>query len=178
MRLFVGLPVPASPRYEEALADILAIAPQSRPAAWPHITLRFLGEVHDPAPVIAALAAACKNRPSLPCVVEGLGTFPRAFPPDSKARIAWAGVRAPGIDALAQAVVQATAAFGEPPEPRPFVAHVTLARLPRPTDLRTVVERHRNTLFAQGNLDRVVLYNSSLDAGGAHYEELHAVRLG
>lgn len=177
MRLFVGLPAPASPTYDAVTRELLAIAPQARPAALPHVTLRFMGEVHDPAPVITALDAACKHRAALPCVVEGLGTFPRAFPPDSKARIAWAGVRAPGIDALAKAVVQATASFGEPPEQRPFVAHVTLARMPRPTDLRSIVQRHRNTLFAQGNLDRVVLYKSALGAEGSSYEPLHTVVL-
>lgn len=132
MRLFVALPVPASPLYGQVTRDVVAAAPSARPVpkgAW-HITVRFLGEVFDAAPVAAALDAACKGRPALPCVVEGLGTFPATgFPPGKKARVAWAGVRASGIGALASAVEQATAGFGEPPERRPFVAHVTLARL-------------------------------------------------
>lgn len=175
MRLFIGLPVPPSPLYGELAGAVAAVAPQSRPAlgGW-HATLRFLGDVLDPAPVIAALEAACRGRPALPCVVEGLGAFPVA----KKARVAWAGIRAPGIEALAHAVAASTAPFGDPPERRGFVAHVTLARLPNPTDLRSLVDRHKDTLVAEGVLDRVVLFRSLLGPGGAVHEPLHVVRLG
>lgn len=181
MRLFIAIPVPQSPVYAAVTRDLLAVAPGARPVpdgAW-HVTLRFLGDVHDPAPVIAALDAACAGRPALPAVVEGLGTFPgTGFPPGKKARVAWAGVRAPGIEALADAVVRATTAFGEPPERRPFVAHVTLARLPHPADLRSLVDRHKGTLFAGGRLDRVVLFRSHLGPSGPRHEALHTVALG
>lgn len=180
MRLFVGLPVPPSPAFDAVAAELEAEA-RARivPSGSWHVTLRFLGEVLDPAPVMAALDFALKGRPAIPCVVEGLGTFPdRGFPPHKKARIAWAGVRAAGIDALAAAVDDATAGFGEPPEDRPFVAHVTLARLPRPADLRSFVSRHEGTLFSQGVLDRVVLFRSTPGPGGSRHEALHTVRLG
>jgi 2'-5' RNA ligase len=180
MRLFVALPVPPSPAYAEVTREVVAVAPTARPVpagAW-HVTVRFLGEVFDAAPVAAALDAACKGRPALPCVVEGLGTFSQGFPPDKKARVVWAGVRAAGVDALVSAVVQATASFGEPPERRPFVAHVTLARLPNPADLRALVARHAGTLFAAGALDRVVLFRSHLGPAGPRYEALHTVQLG
>lgn len=180
MRLFIGLPVPASPAYAEVAREVVAAAPSARPVpdgAW-HVTLRFFGEVFDAAPVAAVLDAVCKGRPALPCVVEGLGTFGSGFPPDKRARVAWAGVRAAGIDALASAVVSATASFGEPPEPRRFVAHVTLARLPNPADLRSLVDRHKGTLFASGRLDRVVLYRSHPGPGGTRHEPLHTSMLG
>lgn len=181
MRLFVGLPVPPSPAYAQAAADVLEAARDARlvAAGSEHVTLRFLGEMAEPDGVVAALEQACRGRPALPCVVEGLGTFPGGgFPADKRARVAWAGLRAPGIDALAHAVVEATARFGEPPERRPFVAHVTLARLARPADLRLVVEKHRGTLFAQGVLDRVVLFSSAPTPRGPRYDAVHTVRLG
>ena len=181
MRLFVGIPVPASATYDEVAREVGVLAPSARPVlagAW-HITLRFLGEVLDPEPVEDALDAACRGRPALPCVVEGIGTFPgTGFPPDKKARVVWAGVRAPGIDALASAVEQTTAGFGDPPESRRFVAHVTLARLGNPADLRSLVSRHKSTLFAQGLLDRVVLYRSSQGPAGPRYDVVHTARLG
>lgn len=180
MRLFVGLPVPDSPLYEAAKRDLAEAAHDARPVppGSHHLTLRFLGEMAEPDGVAAALDAACRGRPALPCVVEGVGTFPGGFPADSRARVAWAGLRAPGVEALAAAVVDATARFGESPERRPFVAHVTLARMARPADLRLVVEKHRATLFAQGVLDRVVLYASTPTPKGSAYEAVHAVRLG
>lgn len=179
MRLFVGLPVPPSPAFDAVAAELereerARVVPSG---SW-HVTLRFMGEVLDPQPVAAALGVALQGRPAIPCVVEGVGTFPDGFPPHKKARIAWAGVRAPGVEALAATVQQATARFGEPPEERPFVAHVTLARLPRPADLRRFVSRHEGTLFSQGTLDRVVLFRSVPGPGGTRHEALHTVRLG
>jgi 2'-5' RNA ligase len=180
VRLFVGLPVPPSPAFGAVAAELAAEARVRTvpPGSW-HVTLRFLGEVLDPAPVAAALDAAARGRHPIPCVVEGVGTFPdKGFPPHKRARVAWAGVRADGLDALASAVREATARLGEPPEDRPFVAHVTLARLPRPADLRRFVSRHEGTLFSQGVLDRVVLFRSTPGPGGSHHEPLHAARLG
>lgn len=180
MRLFIGLPVPPSPAFDAVAAELEAEArARTVPAGSWHVTLRFLGEVLDPGPVAAALDAAAAGRHAMPCVVEGVGTFPdKGFPPHKKARVAWAGVRAEGIEALAAAVRDATAPFGEPPEDRPFVAHVTLARLPRPADLRRLVSRHERTLFSQGLLDRVVLFRSTPGPGGSRHEPLHTVRLG
>jgi RNA 2',3'-cyclic 3'-phosphodiesterase len=181
VRLFVGLPVPPSKLYDQVAREVAEAARDARPipTGSQHVTLRFLGEMAEPDGVIAALDAACRGRPALPCVVEGLGTFPGGgFPADKKARVAWAGLRAPGVEGLAQAVVDGTARFGEPPERRPFVAHVTLARMARPADLRLVVEKHRGTLFAQGVLDRVVLYGSTPTPRGSHYDAVHTVRLG
>lgn len=181
MRLFVGLPVPPSPAYDAVSLDLARrqlgarlTEPEAR-----HVTLRFLGDMAEPDGVIAALEAACRGRPALPCVIEGVGTFPnRGFPPHKQARVAWAGVRCPGIEGLAQAVEQATARFGEPPERRPFVAHVTLARLARPADLREFVTTHTNTSFGAGRFDRVVLYQSVHTPRGTQYREVHAVALG
>ena len=180
MRLFVGLPVPPSPLYDAVAREVADAARDARPVPTgsQHVTLRFLGEMAEPDGVAAALDAACKGRPALPCVVEGLGTFPGGFPADKRARVAWAGLRAPGVEALADAVLQATARFGEPPERRPFVAHVTLARMARPADLRLVVEKHRGTLFAQGVLDTVVLFRSVPTPRGSRYDAVHTVRLG
>lgn len=180
MRLFVGLPVPDSPLYEAVKRDLVDVARDARPVppGSHHVTLRFLGEMAEPDGVIAALDRACAGRHALACVVEGVGTFPGGFPTDKRARVAWAGLRAPGVEQLAAAVEDATARFGEPPERRPFVAHVTLARMARPADLRLLVEKHRRTLFGQGVLDRVVLYRSMTGPRGPAYEVVHTVRLG
>ena len=179
MRLFVALPAPPSPRYAELAREVAAVAPGAKLVRddGRHATLRFLGEVFDVAPVKAALDAACRGRPALPVVAEGLGTFHDGFPPHKRSRVAWVGLRAAGVEALAAAVEQATAGFGDPPERRRFVAHVTLARLPTPADLRSLVDRHKDTLVAEGVLDRVVLYRSHVGPGGSQYEALHTVRL-
>lgn len=181
MRLFIGLPVPPSSAYDAVAGDLARRHPGARltGADGRHVTLRFLGEMAEPDGVIAALDAACAGRPALPCVVEGLGTFPaRGFPPHKQARVVWAGVRAPGIEGLAHAVEEGTARFGEPPERRPFVAHVTLARMARPADLREFVAAHATTSFGQGRFDRVILYQSIHTPRGSEYQQVHVVPLG
>lgn len=181
MRLFVGLPVPPSPAYDAVSEDLARRHPGAHltGSGGRHVTLRFLGDMAEPDGVIAALATACKGRPALPCVVEGIGTFPnRGFPPHKQARVVWAGVRCPGIEGLAHAVEEGTARFGEPPERRPFVAHVTLARMTRPADLREFVSVHETTSFGQGRFDRVVLFQSVHTPRGSEYREVHVVTLG
>ncbi|HUR62750.1 MAG TPA: RNA 2',3'-cyclic phosphodiesterase [Candidatus Thermoplasmatota archaeon] len=129
-RLFIGIPVLA-PRLDEAVAGLRRVAPEARPvpAAKRHVTLRFLGEC-DPAAALGALQGALEGEDPLEGQVEGLG----AFPDPRRARVAWAGLRAPGLSGLARRVRDATAALGRRGEPA-FTPHVTLARLPGERDL-------------------------------------------
>lgn len=123
-----------------------------------HLTLRFLGEVDDPAPVVAALDAA---RPAA-CVaavgprVMGLGRGVVVVPVG-------------GIEDLAAAVVAATSGFGAPPEPRPFRGHLTLARARRGS-VRDLVGEPIDLEFP---VDEVRLVHSHLGPDGARYEDLH-----
>lgn len=86
------------------------------PAHW-HLTLRFLGEA-DPDVVDHALTdlPLPPARVTLGPVVSRLGRSVVVVP-------------AAGLDDLAAAVRDATATIGRPPDPRPFAAHLTLARL-------------------------------------------------
>ncbi|HLF16683.1 MAG TPA: 2'-5' RNA ligase family protein, partial [Candidatus Thermoplasmatota archaeon] len=75
MRLFIGLPLPPHPAYGEVTHDLVNSAPGVRPVpegSW-HVTLRFLGEVADAAPVEAALAGTCSGLAALPAAVTGVG---------------------------------------------------------------------------------------------------------
>lgn len=91
-------------------------------AQW-HITLRFLGEVDDPDEVTDALGGAGLASPGpveamIGPKVDLLGQSVVCVP-------------VAGLDGLASKVVAATEDVGEPPDPRPFHGHLTLARLPR-----------------------------------------------
>ncbi|MCA1811240.1 MAG: RNA 2',3'-cyclic phosphodiesterase [Halobacteriales archaeon] len=175
MRLFVGIPVQAGPRLAEAVQELGRQARGARvmPPANLHLTLRFLGEVPDAAPVEAALRAELRGAAPVRGALAGLGGFPEA----RHARIAWAGVQAPGLDAVAQRVRFATQALGVP-EAHPFTPHLTLARLPQPQDLTAWCGRHAGEAWGALVADAVVLYRSRTGLAGSTYESLATVPLG
>jgi 2'-5' RNA ligase len=80
-----------------------------------------------------------------------------------------------GLDAVAAAVVAATAGVGEPPDPRPFTGHVTIARLRL---------RHRPACRVAGQpiadrfpVDELHLVRSELHPHGARYATVATVAL-
>lgn len=87
------------------------------PAHQWHVTLRFIGDapIEEVSEVLES-AELPRARAELGPSVKRLGRGVVCVP-----------VR--GLDELASAVAGATAAFGQPPDPRPFNGHMTLARL-------------------------------------------------
>jgi 2'-5' RNA ligase len=121
-RLFIGVYPPPS------VVDAMRALPRPDepgvrwvPPEQLHVTIRFIGnaEVHDVAAVLDRLA------PSLQPASVDLG------PHVGRLGRNVVCVPARGLEALAGRVVDATAALGQPPDPRPFHGHVTLARLRR-----------------------------------------------
>lgn len=91
-----------------------------------HLTLVFLGETVDAAPVVEALEG-CHCEP-MDLMVGGLGVFPHPHRPS----VLWTGVSEPtgALAGLQAAVAGALTPFVEP-ERRPFEPHLTLARIQR-----------------------------------------------
>jgi RNA 2',3'-cyclic 3'-phosphodiesterase len=84
-----------------------------------HVTLRFIGDA-DVDQVVSAIGRvdAPEAEVVLGPAVSRLGREVICLP-------------AQGLDDLAATVRQATAGLGEPPDPRPFNGHLTIARLRR-----------------------------------------------
>lgn len=165
VRLFVAV-VPPAP----ALAAVDRLArPEAAGVRWTtrdqwHVTLRFLGEVPDPGPVAEALDAV-----SLTTATASLGP-----------RVATLGhgvliVPVAGLDALAGAVVGATADLGQPPGDRPFRGHLTLARARRGASVRGLEGEEVAAAFPVGE---VRLVRSRLGRDGPRYEDVHVRRFG
>lgn len=158
MRLFLAVSPPA-----EVLDAVAALPRPDEPGVrwvareqW-HVTLRFLGDA-DPDEVGAALDAVWPPAGVLPTEVE-LG------PAVSRLGRAVVCLPARGLDELAAFVRDATAHLGEPPDPRPFAGHLTLARL-----------RHRGACGLAGRPFRarfearaVSLIRSEPSAAGVHH---------
>lgn len=178
LRLFIALPCPLTPPIASALEQLRAAqrAPASGlrvvEAATLHVTLAFLGAV--PAAQLAAVQAALQQLHGLrpPTLhVAGAGCFKSAL---------WLGVRPePALAALAASCESAMRALGLELDARPFIPHVTLARLKaRPGfDCQAWTDRHRGTHWMEATAGIVHLYRSDTSPGGARYSILHSVTL-
>lgn len=168
MRLFVAVTPP-----DDVLAmlegvprpGVVGVRWTTRPQ-W-HVTLRFLGRVDDGSvgAVVDALSAVTVTAP----VVARLGPAVDRF----GHRVVQVPVE--GLDALATAVVDATASFGERPEDRAFRGHVTLARVGRGAgrvDLRPLCGC---PVSASWPVTSFELYASELHPHGARYRVVESL---
>lgn len=174
MRLFcaVELPQAVQRRLERGIGELRRGFPRAR---WVrpegiHVTLAFLGE--QPASLVEALetaarAALARCRP-VEVALGGGGFFPDA----RRARVAWVGGRAPGLEGWTAALEKAAAACGVAREERPFSLHLTLARLDRPwpqADAQRFLTVVGGWELEPFTAREVVLFESQLAPGGARY---------
>lgn len=146
-----------------------------------HLTLKFLGRV-DPAraaALVGALGGAAAGSGPLALAVGGMGGFPSLH----RARVLWVGVAtgAPALTRLAAAVDAALAPLGFAAEPRPFHAHVTLARVRSPRGLAPLVGAFETAPapdVATWTAPDVVLYQSHLRPTGAVYQAVARLPFG
>lgn len=160
-RLFVAVR-PPGPVVDQLLRLDRADQPGVRwvpPSQW-HVTLRFLGEaeLEDAISAVERLdvARAGIDDPVVAAVgprVSRLGRSVRCLP-------------VAGLDPLAAVVRAATAGIGDPPDPRPFAGHLTLARLRDRAACGLAGER----LSARFEVHEVELVRSVLGSSGATHE--------
>jgi len=165
MRLFVAVRPPVE------VLDALDALP--RPTAtgvrwttreqW-HVTLRFFGNVDDPAPIVEALSNALYGARAVDATIG-----PRA------AMLGKRVIHLPvgGLEDVATSIERATREFGDPPPQRQFHGHLTLARTKGASvAIAELALAHVWTVRA------VELIRSHLHADGARYEALERFALG
>ena len=163
MRLFLAVwPPPA------VVDQIAALPREDQRLRWTtedqwHVTLRFLGNVDDPATVVDSLRPA----------VDGFGVVEARLGP----RAVVLGrhivcLPVDGLGVLADAVVDATRAIGDPPPNRPFRGHVTLARAKGRVGHAPPMAIDRTWTVGE-----IALVRSHLGPAGARYETLESCRL-
>lgn len=178
-RLFVALELPASARDILARwrASILRENSALRPVPVEHLhaTLCFLGS--RPAAQIDEIAAACGVVAGEP-VVETRLDEPVWLPARRPRVLAVRLQDESGALSRLQAALSAALAGGGwyAPESRPFLAHVTVARMAK--DARIKPPRLEPPPAAGMRCSRVTLYRSRLGSSGARYEPLSVVELG
>jgi 2'-5' RNA ligase len=125
-----------------------------------HVTLRFFGScaVEDAQAAFAMIQA----EPAVAEIGPAVARLGRTV----------AVVPVHGLEALAAAVTAATSEVGDPPDPRPFTGHLTIARLRhRPAC------RWRGTRSGPFRVNEVHLVRSLLDPDGARYETVATLGL-
>ncbi len=173
------LAVELSPAARRAVAELLVelrAAPGADRVRWVrpenlHVTLRFLGDV--PRDRVPALAEGVR------CEVAGLPPFALRLgaPGWLSGRVFFLELLpAAPLVALAEAVERGVVAAGAEPEARPFRPHLTLGRLRRGgrPGVTSAVTAESDP-FA---VEEVVLFESRLLPGGAHYTARERMALG
>lgn len=183
VRVFVAIELPDN--VKRGLGSIIEGLRQRShtPAKWVsadgiHLTLKFLGEI--PAPrveeVKKALTTACLGTPPMHLEIDALGGFPNTAQP----RVVWAGLSGniEVLSRLATRVDLALAELGYARESRPFVPHLTIARV-RPeasrqarSELGTAVLAARLPEALRFDAGAVSLMRSQLRPQGALYTRL------
>ena len=176
MRLFTAIDLP--PDIVDQLQQLIAKLRPLAPISWSkienlHITTKFIGQwPEDRLPELTGALAELPKRVRIPIRVQGLGFYPSKRSPN----VFWAGVEAPpGLTALANDTDTATAALGIEPESRAYSPHLTLARIKKPTDLKSFhhqIELTGNPAFGSFQADRFYLYLSKPGPGGSVYTKL------
>ena len=138
-----------------------------------HVTLRFVGSADQIGQerIMEALDTSDLG-PPFPYRIGGLGVFPRP----RKATVAWAGLEGDGgrLSVLASVVDEAVASAGFGYEERPFRAHLTLARIRPPADLRAIVAAPAGI---PARATEVVFYRSSTEGRHTTYHPLERFSL-
>jgi RNA 2',3'-cyclic 3'-phosphodiesterase len=178
-RLFVALELPELVRagLERWRAPVLRDRPGLRPVAREalHVTLCFLGWRYvDEIPLIAGACQVVADEPGCELTVGK----PLWLPPRRP------GVLAVALDPHDDALARVQAALSHAlqaggwyvPESRPFLAHVTVARVRKGARVRRGELPAPAAIAVRGST--VTLYRSRLAAGGVRYEPLSSVGLG
>jgi 2'-5' RNA ligase len=175
-RLFVGVPLTTGARDELAKRLPKSIPGKAvSPKNW-HVTLRFLGQT--PREQRDLFVASLQNT-TFPTAFRIAFTSLGAFPSPRRAKVLWIGIDkgAPALVELAELVNQAAISAGFPAEPRRFHAHLTIARIDPPMNVRRVLTAGwRKPVLMQ--VSTVVLFRSRLGRGPAQYEAIEQFWLG
>ena len=149
-----------------------------------HLTLKFLGNIPSKrvTEITEAMGKAAQGISPFHLEISGLGAFPNL----RQVRVFWVGIggEVDKLSGLQQSIDSALAALGFAKEERPFVPHLTLARIREgalPSERRSFGELVGSTVFEDKYpvaVEAVRLMRSQLTPAGAIYTCLSVVELG
>jgi len=175
MRAFIAVDLPKEIR--KTLAEVQhELRPMSNSVRWVspesiHITLKFIGEMPEKRLEDVDAALTGFTWKPFTITVRGVGFFPGNRSP----RVFWAGMEAPTMKDMAEELDTRMERLGFDKEKRAFRPHITLARA-RDTRIEsalvTASEPYQEHEFGAFSVDRVYLFQSTLQPSGSVYEKL------
>jgi len=150
-------------------------APRWIPPQNLHVTLKFIGEV-----ALARTAAICEALAEIRLGKQihlefrGLGLFPNTRRPS----VLWTGIESSeDLARLASTIDRALGPLDIPPETKPFVPHLTIARFKQPQvspALSAEIAKQQNCTFGTISAAEFHLMESTLKSSGAEYTTLRS----
>jgi 2'-5' RNA ligase len=179
IRTFIGIAIPATSELREALQDLARVgrAVKATPPENLHLTLKFLGET--PRSQVDEIAEAIREAAEAVLAhsiqLAGLGAFPNGTRP----AVVWAAMSpAEHLERLAVRLDQQLEPLGFVPEARPFLPHLTLARVKgEAPGLPEFIDRRREARFGAATVASVDLFRSEPTPAGSRYSSLASARL-
>ena len=147
-----------------------------------HLTLKFLGDVHqrEIAQVCQAVAQGAAEVAPFDLEVRGAGAFPNAARP----RTVWLGADkgAESMVVLHDRVEAALAELGYREEHRRFQTHLTIGRVRGAgsgiAELGKLLQQHADVLIGRTSVQKATVFCSTLTSAGPIYEVLGTAPLG
>ena len=188
IRSFIAIDLPKHIQdpIDQVIRDLQASNPRTAvrwvPARNIHLTLKFLGEVSSNNLEILTkiLQTEIPRHRCFEIKVGNLGAFPSIHRP----RVIWIGIEAPpDLFSLQRSIETETNRLGYTAEERPFSAHLTLGRVSHnatPDEVRIIGELLKGCkvgLLGAAVVERVKLFRSDLEPGGAVYTPLYTFPL-
>jgi len=158
-------------------ADVKWVEPQNL-----HLTLKFLGDVHqrDILAVCRAVQQGAAELAPFELEVRGAGAFPNAARP----RTVWLGATtgAQEMIVLHDRIEAPLAKLGYREEHRQFQTHLTIGRVrgggPGIAELGKLLQQHADFLAGRMTVHNVTVFSSTLTPAGPIYEALGTAPLG
>lgn len=177
IRAFISIHVPSTSEAEDLRRDLRIAGLRPSPAEQTHITLRFIGDVDD-----------SKVRKISECVeraVHGTGRFDvevsgfGAFPNEERPSVLWMGVGPEDVlSGMSEGISSELRKAGIPFDPKPFKAHVTVARCRDRMDPSELFSKYSDKTFCRFQCSEVLVMRSVLGPKGATHTVLSRIPLG
>ena len=187
MRMFVALTPPDAA--VEHLDEFLAVRREAAPFRWSlpeqlHVTLAFLADVPERKvdDLVERLGRAARRRTPVPTRITGGGAFPDA----ARARVLWAGLEVDDagrteLSRMATGARAAASRAGIEVDGQRFRAHLTVARLGRPTEVSRwvrLLDGYAGPHWVADRLDLVASYLGEGPRGRPRYEVVESFDVG